>query len=172
MKKIISNAALSVIVSLFMSCYAQQPEIVVAPGSPEMRGYIKIAGHADQMPQFRVLLSEGKETISDREGFFTFPIDDVNIGHYSLIITKRVQQNFDKKNTLKSVSVFPDNEYRFYSFKNGAWIEQEKALHETNFVIPNQSVVFLVNPEYVQEVKDWNIQLAPHIIKLPMIVLK
>ena len=171
MKQVISKAAFFVALSSFVSCYAQQPE-TVAPGGPEMRGYIKIAGHVDQMPQFRVLFAAGKETMSNREGFFTFPIDDTNVEHYSLVITKRVQQNFDKKNTLKNVSVIPGKQYRLYSFKNGSWVEQYKSLHVKNFEIPFHSVVLLVDPKCVDEVKNWNIELPSHIIKLPMIVLK
>lgn len=175
MKQIIFRAAIFVGLFSFVGCYAQQPEApkpeVIVSGNPEMRGYIKIAGHTDTMPQFRVVYAAGKETMSNSEGFFTFPIDDSAIEHYSLVICKRLQQNFDKKNTLKNVSVVPDKEYRLYSFKNGSWIEQDVLRRHKNFVIPPHGIVLLVDPKCVESVTTWNIDLPSNIIKLPMITL-
>lgn len=150
--------------------------MLAAQGVSEMKGLIKIVGHTGTMPQFRIVFAGGKETMSNSEGFFTFPIDDSGIQQYSLVITKNIKHIIDKKNTLKNMSVVAGKEYRFFSFskKPGAktWNQTEELVKKENFVLPADSIVLLVDPKYVEQVEPWNIELPSNIVKLPVIVLK
>ncbi len=155
-----------------------QPYVPVSPNmTPEIRGCIKVQGLVDKVPGFRVLF-QGKEEISNDEGFFSFPIEEQRIEKYSLIICKVIKQNFDKVNTIKNDSVIPDKNYLYYTFKRqgfyrgGTWHQKEKRLNKKNFIVPSHSVVILIDPKYVDHVEPWTVELPNNVIKLPMIVLK
>ncbi len=144
--------------------------------SPELRGCIKVKGSVDKVPQIRILF-EGRETVSNSEGFFSFPVDEQNIEKYSFVICKRIKQNFDKTNTLKHISALGNKEYRYYSFKKGTggfggWLQRRKNLNTKKFVLPQRSVIILLDPEHVESVETWNVELSNNILKLPMIVIK
>jgi hypothetical protein len=156
----------------------QQPYIPVAPNmTPEIRGCIKVQGLVDKVPGFRVLY-QGKEEISNDEGFFSFPVEEQRIEKYSLIICKVIKQNFDKTNTIKNVSIIPDKNYHYYTFKRhgfnrgGTWEQREKKLNKKNFVVPSHSIVVLVDPKYVDHIEPWTVELPGNTIKLPIIVIK
>ena len=71
----------------------QMPEVTEAPApyqTPEqntkleIRGMIKMPDASQKAPEFRILFA-GKENISNREGFFSFPIDDQDLEKYALV---------------------------------------------------------------------------------------
>lgn len=172
MNRIFSKVTLySLLVSLFVLTNSS----LGANRGLEIRGAIKCASSIYDVPQLRILY-DGKETISNREGFFSFPVDEKNIEKYSLILCDDVQQNFDKKNTLKHVSVIRQRPYRYFTFKKGpfggSWQQKEKTLNKKNFVIPQHAVIVLVDPSNVESVQNWDIDLSNNILKLPVIVLK
>jgi heat shock protein HspQ len=144
---------------------------------PEIRGCIKLGDASTRIPEFRVLF-DGKEAISNKEGFFSFTIDneDKNFDTYSLIVCKNVTQKFDKTNTLKNVGVIPNKDYLYYSFHHSfgseSWKQQEEHLNKKDLAIPSHCVVVLIDPKYVDRVEQWNISLPNNIRKLPVIVLK
>ena len=67
----------------------------------EIRGMLKLSDASKKLPEFRILFA-GKETLSNREGFFSFPVDNDDLEKYALVICSAVNQTFDKKNTLKT----------------------------------------------------------------------
>jgi hypothetical protein len=130
----------------------------------------------DKVPQFRIYF-EGKETMSDEDGFFSIPVDEDRLEKYKLVITKTFQRDFERQNTIKNLRLFVDKNYKCYSFKKmgpfgGMWVQREKDLRKKNFVIPNNAIIILVDPKYVDHLDQWNINLASNFIKLPKIVLK
>jgi len=141
----------------------------------EIRGCIKIDGLMDKVPQVRILF-DGKEVISNGEGFFSFPLDEGHIVQYSLLITEAVQQKFDKANTLKGLTVASGQRYRYFVFKKEGWglgwEQYEKTIKYDSFLVPEHCVIVLLDPEYVARVERWNVFLPESMIKLPVIVLK
>jgi len=143
---------------------------------PEIRGCIKLQNNLGKIPRFRILF-DGKETMSNNEGFFSIPLDDSNIKHFSLIICKSVQQNFDQTNTIKNVSIPVKEKYRHFVFSRfgnrDSWDQRENVIKsKKNFVLPPNCVVVLLDPDHVQDVEPWNIALSEDVIKLPALVLK
>ncbi len=141
-----------------------------------VKGAIRIENRVDDIPEFRVFF-EGQETLTDEDGFFSFPINDQDIQKYRLIITRKIQHVVDKKNTFASLKVIPDKNYLGFSFKRlghgqGIWLQKEKKLNRKNFVIPKNSIILLVDPKYVERIEEWNVNLADNFIKIPRIVLK
>ena len=58
----------------------------------EMRGCIKAeATSADKMPEFRVFFA-GKETMSNREGFYSIPLEG-SVKQYSMLICKNINSS-------------------------------------------------------------------------------
>lgn len=156
-----------------------QPESTHTPlmssGNPETLGRIKIQGECDTVPSFRILF-DGKTIMNNKEGIFSFPIEEKNIHKFSLVICKKIKQEFDKNNTLKGIDVIPDKNYRYFTFKKnpwgGEWFQHEKTLNKKNFQIPEHCAVALIDPKYVERIEEWNIQTSPNVLKLPLIVLK
>ena len=141
----------------------------------EIRGCLKIKEHYGKMPQFRVLY-EGKETVSNPEGFLSIPVTN-GMGHvYSLLICKDIQQNFDKTNTVKDVSITSENNYRFLTYLHspfgGQWVEDHTQERTKNFVIPEHCIVVLMDSTVLDKIEPWSIELDSKTLKLPMLSLK
>lgn len=151
------------------------PTVFVEDAKPTIRGCIKIEGSSDPLPEYRVLF-DGKETMSNAEGFFSFPLENTPEKKYRLVICKEIKQHFDKFNTLKSMSLSPALTYNYFSLKKnnwtGGWDTKEKKLTKRNYVVPEHSVVVLIAPKYIERVDVWTAQLPANSIKLPCIVLK
>lgn len=161
---------------------AEQPKEVFKPfhGTKSLiiKGCFTFADESydDKIPQFRICF-EGKETMSDKDGFFSIPVDEDRLEKYKLVITKTFQPDFDQHNTIKDLRLFADKNYKCYSFKKmgpfgGMWVQREKDLRKKNFIIPNNAIIILVDPKYIDHLDQWSINLASNFIKLPKIVLK
>ncbi len=141
----------------------------------EIRGMIRLPDASKKIPEFRILFA-GKETLSNREGFFSVPVDDQDLEKYALVFCSTVNQTFDKKNTLKNIRIAPNTRYRYFSFKKNTWgntwQQQEKRIDKRNRIIPNRSIIVLINPTYIDKIQPWNIDLPTNIVKLPTILLK
>ncbi|MBS1988566.1 hypothetical protein JST56_06290 [Candidatus Dependentiae bacterium] len=154
-----------------------KPEQLVRPSNRfELRGCIKVENaSADRVPEYRIYY-QGKEQRSNNEGFFSLPLDTNNIQKYSLVICKKIDQQFEKSNTVAFYGVIPDKNYRYFTFRpsnnHGQWLAQEKKLTKKNFVIPQHAIVALVDPKCVDRLELWNLNLPEQVIKLPAIVLK
>lgn len=154
-----------------------KPENIVQPSNRfELRGCIKVDNaSADRVPEYRIYY-QGKEQRSNNEGFFSLPLDNGNIQKYSLVICKKIDQQFEKSNTVAFYGVIPDKDYRYFTFhpgnNAGQWLAQEKKLTKKNFVIPQHAIVALVDPKCVDRLEPWNLNLSENVIKLPAIVLK
>ena len=139
-----------------------------------LKGYIQVNSNWKSTPTFRILFN-GKQTISDEFGFYSFPLDQY-INKYSVLICKHIQKKFDKKNTLKNLKVRVDKPYKIYSFKKSAdgkkWIQKEKNLKKKNFIIPENCIIVLINPKYIEKVEVWSVNPGANFIKLPKIKLK
>jgi hypothetical protein len=141
-----------------------------------IKGAIRISNWVDDIPEFKVLF-EGQESLTDENGFFSFPVDNSDLQKFKLIITRKIQHAVDKKNTFTNLKLIPDKKYLCYSFKKlghnqGIWLQKEKNLKQKNFVIPKKSLIVLIDPKYVEKIEEWNVSLADNFIKLPRIALK
>ncbi len=130
----------------------------------------------EKFPKFRICF-EGKETISDDDGFFSIPVDEDQIEKYRLVIAKTIKKDFDQHNTVKDLRLFADKSYKCYTFKKrgpfgGMWVQREKNLGNKQFIIPENAIIVLVDPKYVDHLETWNLNLPNNFIKLPKIVLK
>ena len=141
---------------------------------PEVRGAIKHPKNAAMLPRFRVIFN-GQETMSNQEGFFTFP-SDVNLSKYSILLCKQINQNFDKNNTLRYISVPANQPYRYFVFSKSIWEEQweqqEKRLPAQSRKIPSYTIIVFIDPTLVEKLDEWNVSFPSNINKLPLIVLK
>lgn len=135
-----------------------------------LKGYIQTPASVKSDPEFRILF-RGKQVTSDDSGFYSFPIDR-KLNEYYLLICKNVKQRFKKINTVKKLSVKKTKDYKYYFFKKTedgkSWIKQELELGNK---IPKNTVIVLMNPNYVKTVEPWNINLDFKFINLPKIVL-
>ncbi|MCK4650701.1 hypothetical protein KAT08_00860 [Candidatus Babeliales bacterium] len=127
------------------------------------------------IPQFRVFFN-GRSIISDEEGFYSFPLDK-KIDKVKFLICKNIDQNFDNINTIESLKVKIEKPYKYVSLKltgtnNNTWFQKEKNLKKKKFIIPQDCVIFLINPKYVDKIEKWDVKLEDNFIKLPQIVLK
>jgi hypothetical protein len=143
---------------------------------PEIKGNIKIEGQPDNMPQFRILFN-GKETLSDKEGMFTIPLDPgVALSNYSLLICQNIRQNFDKTNTVRNVGVQPTSDYRYFECERASWgnvwLHVEKKLSNEQYAAPERTLIVLLDPQYFDHIETWRIHLPPSVIKLPVVTLK
>lgn len=150
-----------------------QPKVV--PKRLMLKGSIKGPDDWQQVPQFRVFFN-GRSIISDEEGFYSFPLD-AQTNHAKLLICKDIDQNFDNVNTIESLHLKIEKPYHYFSLKltgtdYNIWQQKEKSLEKKNFIIPQNCVIVLINPKYVEKVKKWEVRLEDNFIKLPQIVLK
>lgn len=139
------------------------------------KGLIQAKSTIEDLPGFRIYF-DGKVAVSDDNGFFSFSVDDLDLTKYRLVITRRLQHVFDKKNTINGFNVIPDKDYICYTFKRvgryGSWIKKIKPLDHKNFALPKNSIVVLLSPKYVERIEEWNIELPKNVVKLPKIVLR
>ena len=153
-----------------------QRQSLVRSSRIELRGCIKVDNaKIDKVPEYRIYY-QGREQRTNSEGFFALPLEDKNINKYSLIICKKIEQQFEQSNTVAHYGVIPDKEYRYFTFKRGnhqqQWLAQEKRLTKKQFIIPEHAIVALIDPKCIERLDPWDLNLADHIIKLPAIVLK
>ena len=142
----------------------------------ELKGSVKILGEEETVPEFRIYF-DGMETFNNEEGFFSFPLEEGKIQKYSIVVCKNVHQNFEKTNTLDSLSIFKGAKYKYFSLKQTGtgdtdWNCKEKALERKNFVLPRNCIVILVDPKYVDHIEHWKPVLSENFVKLPRIFLK
>lgn len=139
------------------------------------KGVLQAKSTIEDLPAFRIYF-DGKVAISDDNGFYSFPVDDLDMTKYRLVITRRLQHVFNKGNTLDAFRLIPEKNYACYTFKKlgryGSWVKMEKRLNHKRFILPKRSIVVLINPKYVARVEEWNAELSKNVLKLPKIVLK
>jgi hypothetical protein len=140
----------------------------------ELRGCIKIQGMGSStVPRFRVLY-DGKETISNSEGFYTLPLDDQDEKKYFLLICPSVNQNFERSNTVNGVHIAQNTPRRFFTFQKNGWggygDVQESTLEDN--AIPLHCVVLLLDPTYIEMVQNWESSLSNSVVKIPLIMIK
>lgn len=139
-----------------------------------MKGYIKVDQDWKTTPEFRILFN-GKQVINDENGFYSFPINTM-VNKFHFLICKSVEQNFEKTNTVENLSVKVKRRYRYFSFtKTGtgnSWLQKEKDLEKKNFIIPDDCVIALINPKYVEKVESWKMNLNFRFLTLPKIIFK
>ena len=160
------------------------PSTIPTPGIPApkceklssatLMGCLAIKDGQDNIPEFKVCF-DGKYTYNNKEGFFTIPVDDDNLGKFSLLICKNFDQKFISINTIDHLNAIPEKHYKYYTFKrlnNGQWIQKEKRLEKKKFAVPKHCVILMIDPKYVDHIESWSILLPGNYLKLPKIVLK
>ncbi len=131
----------------------------------------------EKLPSFRICF-KGKETKSDEEGFFSIPVDDEQLDQFTFIITKNIQQVFDKHNTVKGLKLLPNKNYLCYTYKrkhrhhDNEWVGYKTNLNKEQLHVPNDTIIVLLDPKYVDHLEEWNLTLAKNFIQLPHITLK
>lgn len=160
-----------VVLGIIVSVRAEEAGASLA----EIRGNITIKDHFGKIPQFRVLY-HGKETVSNAEGFVSIPVNERGDKPYSLLICKDIQENFDKTNTVRDVSITNDTNYRFLTYvrteEGWRWVEDFAQEHKKSFVIPENCVVVLMDSLVLERVGHWDLDLGSKTLKLPTLCLK
>jgi len=154
---------------------APAPDPIVPTHGLELKGCLRVDG-LDKVPEYRIYFN-GRQSMNNREGFYSFPVEAHEIDKMSLVICKGFKHNFDQKNTIKNVSVIPTKDYQFFTYRSsgfgaGMWIRSDKRFNHENFVIPEHCVVVLIDTQYVERVEEWTMPLATRFTKLPQIILK
>ncbi len=155
---------------IFRSCHGNGPLMIKGCLAFSEEPYNK------NFPKFRVCF-EGKETMSDEDGFFSIPVEEDQLEKYTLVIAKTLRQDFDQHNNVNGLRLFADKSYKCYTFKKrgsfgGSWVQREKDLSKKQLIIPTNAIIVLVDPKYVDHLDTWNVNLASNFIKLPKIILK
>lgn len=160
-----------ILVIIFNCC---KVNLILPQNSFSLRGYIQANQNWKKVPEFRILFN-GKQVISDENGFYSFPVEN-RINKFHFLVCKNIEQNFDKINTIKNLSLKFEKPYKYFSFtKTGTsnvWIKTEKDLSNKNFKIHKNSVIALINPDYVEKIEPWKLNLEPKFLNLPKIVFK
>ncbi|KKP23808.1 MAG: hypothetical protein SZ59_C0003G0032 [candidate division TM6 bacterium GW2011_GWF2_28_16] len=142
-----------------------------------LKGYIQTEQDLKSTPQIKVLFN-GKEVTSDENGFYSIPLDhsfNNNFNKYYFLACKEIKQNVDKKNTIKYLSIPNNFNYKLYScLKNNVTgkfeLTEEKLIHKDK-IIPNNCIITLINPNFIEKIETWNINLNNNFIALPKIKL-
>lgn len=144
--------------------------------SMQLKGYIQTEQDLKTTPQIKFLFN-GKEVTSDENGFYSIPLDNINnnLNKFYFLACKEIKQNVDKKNTIKNLSVPNNLNYKLYScLKNSVTgkfeLTEEKLIHKDK-IIPSNCVISLVNPNFIEKIEPWNINLNNNFIALPKIKL-
>jgi len=147
-----------------------EPDPIVPTHGHELKGCFRVTGH-DKVPEYRIYFN-GRQTINNCEGFFSFPIDRKEVDNVSLVICKGFKHNVEQKNTIKNVSIIPNKDYQYFTYNRRTWVRCDQRFNHENFVIPENCVVILMDPQYIERVNEWNVQLGQRFTTLPIIVLK
>lgn len=142
-----------------------------------LKGQIKCNEDWKNCPEFRLFFN-GKQTLNDNEGFFSFPLEK-QTDKYSILVCKNINPNFSNTNTIENLSLKIEKPYKIFTFKKEendkkeiVWNKTEKNLENKNFVVPKNCIIALINPKYIQEVQNWEVKLTDNFTQGPKIVLK
>lgn len=145
--------------------------------SKEVQGSLKIDGDVDDVPQFKIYF-DGMETTNNAEGFFKFPTEPDVMQNYGIIICNKIKHTFGRHNTVDSFGLIPDMNYKYFRYKKQAdgrteWVLQEKDLTKKSLQVPQNTIVFTINPAYFDHLEtEWPGKFGSDVVKLPRIVLK
>lgn len=154
-----------------------KPVVPITLQLPVIKGQITTLQGWLQCPEFRVFF-DGKQTLNDKEGLYSFPVESKDIKELNILICKKLNTNFESINTVKNIQIKPGDNYRFFTLKKAHpaiqdWnIAEEKISDKKNFIIPQNCLIFLMNPKYIDQIKNWNLKAPENMIKLPQIILK
>lgn len=167
----------------------QKPKTVVAPAETinqivtkasstlTLKGYIHAPENMEKVPEFRILFN-GKQTTNDSEGFYAIPTENANIKKYYILISSNIIPTFSGTNTIENLTINSTKNYKFFSCKksfdqdeNEIWTIKEKFLSLKQFNIPENTIILLINPKYVQKLETWKIQFLKGFSPVPKIIL-
>jgi hypothetical protein len=152
--------------------------------TPKLSGRTKLIKGAlvskddNRMDGFRLLFG-GYKTLTDNEGFFTFPLESSPTKPLYILIGKGAIWEYDKSNTIRTLRQNQLKPYLFYVAKchenNDEYtlsVTQEY-LDGWNFNIPAERCLIVpINPSHVKSVETWKSPFDKRIIRFPKIVLK
>jgi len=139
----------------------------------KIQGWVRIADTQDYVPEIRVYFN-GMESFNNKEGFLSFPLDD-ELQEVGIIFTKNIDFKHHKKNTLRELIITKSEDYRYFTLtkdENDEWVLTENQKKINNFLVPQDVVVFMVNPECFKKFEPLKIKLSDNILSLPRIALK
>jgi hypothetical protein len=143
--------------------------------SSQIKGSIAIAGCHEVVPEFRIFFN-GMHAVSDREGYFSFPIDETtDLKNLSIIFCKNIAPQFEKNHTIKALGVhqgkrnqhftLSKDEYDRWQWSEGQTLDETKS-------IPHGTMIVLIDPKYVDRLEQWPVKIPGNLIQFPRIVLK
>lgn len=138
-----------------------------------LKGCIIVAGCHEGVPPFRILFN-GMHGVSNREGYFSFPLDK-DCKTLSLIFCKNIEPQFEKHQTLKGLGIHSGKRNQCFTltkdeYDQWQWNEQI-VLDETKSIADGTCIV-LVDPKYVERLETWPVKIPGKVVQLPRIVLK
>lgn len=130
----------------------------------------------ESLPSFNVYF-HGAKTISNDDGFFSFPLEAEPIKKYSLLISSDIVPTFESINTIGHIEINPKKKYRYFTFKRHTkkteeWVIKEKKLISKSFIVPDNCIIVDMKPKLVERVENWKFPLDKNFVTIPKIVLK
>jgi hypothetical protein len=148
------------------------------PGSTKLIKGALITKDESKMDGFRLFFG-GYRTLTDNEGFFTFPLESSPTKPLYILIGKGAIWEYDKSNTIRMLRQNQLKPYLFYVAKcHGSGDEYtlsvtQEYLDGWNFNIPpERCLVIPINPNHVKSVETWKSPFDKRIIRFPKIILK
>ena len=145
----------------------------------QIKGAI-ISPEASRLPPFKIHYW-GHQAYSNREGYFTFPLEKAPVEKYYLLITDEFMPRFEKVNTIATINADKKRNYRYYQLKKvvdpkkktTSWAIKEKRLDKRNFVAPqDKTIIVVMDSKLVKSVENWKVQLDDKFVAFPQIILK
>lgn len=144
----------------------------------QLKGFLQAPETRNDVPPFRIFFA-GRQTTNDKEGLFTFPLEQ-KLDEYYLLVCGRFHHNFEKTNTVKDLGIHPGKHHRFFRMYKTMnpetakmeWAFVEKKFEDDKFVTPHNTVILMLNPAYLDKVVPWTIGLPTNYTQLPKLVLR
>lgn len=161
---------------IITSSFAENSKPVLPTGFA-LKGCIQAPEDWNCAPEFRIFF-DGKQAVSNQDGFYTLPIDkNQEFNKLSILVCKGFDEQFDNVNTIENLTITKEKPYMFFSLKktgtdNNLYKQKAKNLDKKSFVVPQNCVIVKINPKYVESVENWPVRFDKNFIKLPKIVLK
>lgn len=142
----------------------------------EIKGCLKMSGAVNQLPQLRILFG-GKETTTDKDGFYTIPFPGEQAPQrVSLLICQNVLPHFDKRNTMSGYFIKDGESHKCYSLyrpePRAGWKHTQIQLSAKTPIDPARTIVVLIDPTLVDGLEPWGIVSSIDVLNSPAIKLK
>jgi hypothetical protein len=156
--------------NLFCDFIAIEPP---AKGAPMLKGCI-CANNIERLPSFHIYY-QGEWVQSDKDGFFSFPLDDdEEQTEYGILLCKTFEPQYKGPNTIKQLLCNAPKKFFILkkNVRNHQWqIEEQTELPNTN-AIPKNCVIASIKPSLFERLEQWSFPSTAQFVMLPKILLK